>query len=152
MKSNPGIEYALGTRIAHLLAGGYDRKSRTIPPKVRDFVKARDKVCVTCGEPGKEIDHISGSSNDPDNLQFLCKRCHHDKTDSRLIPASAEADKMIRFVELTRIRPEVPRQLCDDPSWATVERKLKSERRLELAGPRKRKSRSSLRTEDVEFI
>lgn len=152
MDKDPGIEYALRTRIAFLLAGGYDRKARTIPTETRAQVKERDKVCVQCGEPGEEIDHIDGPSNEPENLQLLCKTCHHSKTDSHLIPASEEDREFVRIMFITRILPEAPQQLCDDPSWAIFERSLRAERRALLLGPRpKRPSRSTLRLEDVVF-
>lgn len=152
IETDPGIEYALKTRIAFLLAGGYDRKARAIPPETRTHVKERDKVCAQCGEPGEEVDHIDGPSNEPENLQLLCRTCHHAKTDSHLVPASDEDRAFVRYLFLTRVLPDAPQQLCDDPSWATLERSLRAERRAMLVGPRlKRPSRSTLRIEDVVF-
>jgi 5-methylcytosine-specific restriction endonuclease McrA len=77
-------------KVAHLLAGGYDRRAREIPKATRTAVKDRGRVCVQCRAPGEEIDHIDSPSSDPEDLQFLCKDCHHAKTATNLVPASPE--------------------------------------------------------------
>jgi len=53
---------------------------------VRRFVGRRDGQCVRCGKKGGEyhIDHIipvdhGGHPFDPENLQRLCPKCHHQK-------------------------------------------------------------------------
>jgi hypothetical protein len=144
MENDPEVEYAVKIQIAHLLAGGYDRQARTIPPKTRALVKQRDKVCVQCGAHGEEIDHIDDDSSDPGNLQLLCIECHHAKTDNNLVPASLDQTALIAGIYLERVLPDQPGQLCDADDWAAVETRLRSERRVLLVGPTKRKSRSSL--------
>ena len=41
--------------------------------------------CALCSEPAVEIDHIvplsRGGSNEPENLQALCKGCNNEKSD-----------------------------------------------------------------------
>ena len=41
-------------------------------------------VCVSCGDKATEADHIisrrNGGSDDPDNLQALCRLCHSRKS------------------------------------------------------------------------
>jgi hypothetical protein len=114
-----------------------------IPPDTRALVKARDKVCVSCGAPGEEIDHIDGPSSDPGNLQLLCKDCHHAKTDANMVPASDAEKALIAGMLLKRVLPEQPVQLSDDTAWGAAESKLRAERRLLILGPQpKRRSRS----------
>ncbi len=61
-------------------ARGYDARWRRIRAK---FLKAHAE-CVECGAPATVADHIvplsQGGTNDWDNLQPLCKRCHDRKT------------------------------------------------------------------------
>ncbi len=64
------------------------KRSRYIPDSVRVNVLTRDNYrCVFCGVTSKEapleVDHIipfaQGGSNDPSNLQTLCRRCNQGK-------------------------------------------------------------------------
>lgn len=128
-QSDPEVRLALHTRIAHLLAGGYNSAARTIPAGVRAFVFGRNKVCVLCGGPGQEIDHIDGDSNDPGNLQLLCTDCHHAKTATRFVPATEEQNAFVDRLEQERVLPDEPAQLCDDDMfWQRAERTLRPER------------------------
>ena len=64
--------------------------SRRLPS--REWARRRREVldrdgwrCQKCGKAGRlEVDHKTplyrGGSNDLDNLQALCRRCHLDKT------------------------------------------------------------------------
>lgn len=129
LQSDPEVRLVLHTRIAHLLAGGYSATTRAIPPEVRAFVFGRDEVCVQCGGPGQEIDHIDGDSNDPGNLQLLCTDCHHAKTASHFVPATEEQNAFIDRLEQERVLPNDPAQLCDDDMfWQSAERRLRTER------------------------
>ena len=60
-------------------------------------------VCARCGEDGAcEVDHIVsrrlGGSNDHNNLQALCKRCHNLKSSSEGNAAKAR-------LRAARVRP-----------------------------------------------
>jgi hypothetical protein len=128
-QSDPEVRNALHTRIAHLLNGGYNAAARAIPADVRALVISRDKVCVECGGPGQEIDHIEDDSNDPGNLQLLCAGCHHAKTASHFVPATEEQSAFVDRLEQERVMPDEPAQLCDDDVfWQQVERTLRPER------------------------
>lgn len=131
---DPEIQSALNVRIAHLLAGGYHAMARRIPAAVRALVLERDKVCVLCGCAGKEIDHIDGDSNDPENLQLLCSPCHYQKTSSHFVRATPEQEAWIDGLEQERVRPEAPALLCDDPDWKIIEPQLRRERVARLRG------------------
>ncbi len=53
--------------------------------RLRLVILHRDPVCRACGrEPANEVDHIvsktNGGTDDPSNLQGLCKACHSRKT------------------------------------------------------------------------
>lgn len=127
--SDPEVRAAIGIRLAHMLAGGYDSDARRIPLDVRAHVIDRDKACVQCGGPGEEIDHINGDSSHPGNLQLLCRTCHHAKTAKHLVPASPDQSTIIFGLLVGRVVPDVPAQLCDDEiDWVTAERRLRSAR------------------------
>ncbi|WP_286347036.1 HNH endonuclease [Frondihabitans sucicola] len=75
---------ALRVNLHWASVGGYDRP---ITPELRAEVWARDNgLCVECGEPGAEIDHILMPLGDPrrgtaDELRLLCTPCHQRITD-----------------------------------------------------------------------
>ena len=52
-----------------------------LPQRLREQVLAANGgVCVLCGERrAAEVDHIAGGSQEPKNLQGLCKQCHEYK-------------------------------------------------------------------------
>ena len=71
----PDAEEAPGIRLAHIAAGGYDDRGRSLTPETRDAIIKRDNgACKKCGKPGNEIDHIAGSSADPSNLWRVAVR------------------------------------------------------------------------------
>ena len=58
---------------------------RGVPRALADRIRARDHhTCQSCGAPGHEVDHIvnvkAGGTNNPENLQTLCRTCHWRKT------------------------------------------------------------------------
>ncbi|GIH02915.1 hypothetical protein Rhe02_09820 [Rhizocola hellebori] len=128
---NSDVSYALQTRVAHLLAGGYPKQKRHLSDEIRQQVWARDEGrCRGCGNPGEEIDHIHGDSADLANLQLLCAPCHHRKTEQRMVPAGAEQKSYIAALQRSRVAPQSPLLLCDDHErWSTIERTLRKERR-----------------------
>lgn len=131
---DPEVELAIRTRVAHLLAGGYRRQARQLSDGLREQVWRRDGgLCVQCGKPGEEIDHIDTDSADLSNLQLLCRKCHHAKTARQMVRASAVQTTWVNELIAERVVPELPALLCDDEvRWATEWRSLKSERRVRL--------------------
>ncbi|KQV08157.1 hypothetical protein ASC63_13555 [Leifsonia sp. Root112D2] len=90
-------------------------------------------MCQSCGKPGSEIDHISGSSDEPTNLQLLCNECHRAKTMKNMIPAPDEEKALIAALFIERIVPDVPVLLADDEAeWQRAWSALKKERRQRL--------------------
>jgi 5-methylcytosine-specific restriction endonuclease McrA len=73
---------------------------RNVPNSLRLSIFERDKFkCVYCGLGAKDgavlnVDHIlpvsKGGSNEPDNLQTLCRACNNGKSD-RIMPDDAPA-------------------------------------------------------------
>src|SRR5206468_173842 len=60
----PDVVEAIRIRLAQILAGGYEKLARRLSASVRKAVFERDEAkCRRCGQPGSEIDHISGSSS-----------------------------------------------------------------------------------------
>ena len=131
---DPDVQEAVRVRLAFLPAGGYEALGRNLSPQTRDAVKQRaNGLCQKCGAPGADIDHIAGSSADPDNLQLLCKQCHTSKTAESLVLASPEIRVLIDQLMFDRVMPETPRLLADDPSaWESTWRRLKFARRERL--------------------
>ncbi len=131
---DPDVKLAIRTRVAHLLAGGYRRQARQLSDGVREQVWRSDGgLCVLCGKPGAEIDHIDTDSADLSNLQLLCLECHHAKTARQMVPASEVQTTWINELIAERVVPNVPALLCDDEvRWATEWRSLKSARRARL--------------------
>lgn len=130
----PDVREAVRTRVAFLLAGGYGRTSRRLAKNIRAAVWARDQgLCRRCGKPGEEIDHINGDSPDLDNLQLLCKACHHAKTAERMRPATEEQNRVVVALYATRVLPETPALMADDEAeWQRTWSRLKKERRHRL--------------------
>lgn len=52
--------------------------------KLRAQVLREEPFCRVCGRPSETVDHIIpkawGGTDDRNNLQGLCKRCHNKKT------------------------------------------------------------------------
>ena len=79
-----------------------DSTHRKLPDRVRRQVRRRDRFCVFCADPGREVDHrlpqAWGGPDELENLQFMCSNCHLIKTmEERVIggrgrdPAEIEA-------------------------------------------------------------
>jgi HNH endonuclease len=134
-QSDPQHLYALQVRLAmlnsaHLGRGSvYDEKARRLSPAQKAAIRERDgDTCVLCGQPGAEIDHIEGSSDDPANLQLLCRDCHHAKTGESIKPITGAADRsaLAAFhAELgRRVDAPEPLRACDnEQAWSTAWRR-----------------------------
>jgi len=126
----PDVVVVMRTRLAFVLAGGYDARRRRLSAAQRVAVIERfHGACASCGQAANEVDHIKGSSSEEDNLQLLCRRCHQAKTEASFVPASPED-----VAQLERIAEqwwaETPELLSlDEVRWDRVHRKLRSRRR-----------------------
>jgi 5-methylcytosine-specific restriction endonuclease McrA len=116
--SQPDILEAVRIRLALVVGGGYPKPERSLPAAVRKAVIARDGgLCQLCGEAGKDIDHIGGSSSELTNLRLLCKKCHNKKTVPGLVPITTPEHRE-RAKELrARIRAKKPKRQCDHAAW-----------------------------------
>lgn len=129
---DPDVRDALRTRLAFAVSGGYPRRARALDANIRKAVMDRDGgMCVICGSPGTEIDHIAGSSPELGNLQLLCHRCHIEKTAKNFRPIqSGSPQEMLRFELDYRIASATPLRPCDDElQWGVTWRKLSSDRK-----------------------
>lgn len=147
---------AISTRNAFLLIGGYRSLGRQVSPSVRlQVVNRAGGLCQACGRAGIEVDHISGNSNEVDNLQLLCGDCHRAKTAKQLHPASDENRALLMSLVVGRVMPDEPILLADDhEQWSTRWRELKASRlrryveyaRADGFDPGRLRTRSSIAT------
>ena len=135
---DPDVMRAVQTRNAFLLIGGYGALDRDLQPSVRAQVKARDNgQCRECEAPAAEIDHISGSSGELENLQLLCGDCHRAKTAECMGVASPEQQALLHALVVGRVWPEVPQLLGDDEvHWKSSWRGHKTARKSRLLSTR----------------
>jgi len=127
------VQEAIHTRVAMILGGGYPAQERRLPESTRQAVIERDQGrCKICGEPGTQIDHIASSSNELDNLQLLCSRCHHQKTAASFVSITPESHPeawaQAQAIQ-QRIDAPTPLRLCDSDQWETIWRDLLAKRR-----------------------
>jgi 5-methylcytosine-specific restriction endonuclease McrA len=116
------IQDLLHMRLVKTVKGGYPRKERHLDPVQRYQIFERDRgLCVECGQPGKEIDHIDGSSADPSNLQLLCRDCHKDKTYRNLDTIDTDEEREYAMYMEWRAKAATPVRVCDDPViWPVI--------------------------------
>lgn len=141
--NQPDVLEALQIRMAHILGGGYKVSERRIPLSVRRAVYERDnRTCQKCGKPGKEVDHIDGSSYDLENLQVLCGDCHNEKTKSNfreLTPEVEGSDEKMAKINALRLRTESekPHRICDDENhWKANQMVIKADMRRAIHNER----------------
>lgn len=132
----PDVQLAVQTRLAHIMVGGYDKKSRNVSRETQIKVLQKSKgKCEVCGKEGHDIDHIDGPSGDLSNLQFLCKDCHNQKTQLSIVAVEpgteqyeyikARTERFWRYVEA-----EKPERVChDQDNWNSVWRQYQKERK-----------------------
>ncbi len=134
----PDVQAAIQIKLAMILGGGYPEQERQLPKSVREAVFKRDKGrCQKCGQPGDQIDHICGSSNDMNNLQLLCRACHNQKTKDSFVRITAESHpkEWAKVKNLyCRIETTEPIQPCDGEDWENIWRQILSERRQVIKG------------------
>ena len=122
------IETALKIKLAIILGGGYPARARRYSTAIRDAVIARDNgKCRICGKPGSDVDHIKGNSSQLDNLQFLCRDCHNEKTQAgfrKISAATHPVEWAKRESLLARVRSPEPLRVCDRSDWDTLWRKI----------------------------
>jgi 5-methylcytosine-specific restriction endonuclease McrA len=129
------VQLAIQIRLAHIMAGGYDKNARRISTFDRMEVYERAKgKCAGCGKPGHEIDHIEGPSCDLSNLQLLCDACHNAKTQLNIHPVSPESPeykhieaKHQTFWEFVNA-PSPTRSCHDEKNWSMLWRSIQRER------------------------
>ncbi|HYR06480.1 MAG TPA: HNH endonuclease [Longimicrobium sp.] len=134
------VQEAIDIRMALVLGGGYPRRERQLSAAVRAEIRERDEGrCRICGGEGTEIDHISGSDGNPENLQLLCNRCHTQKTIASfrtVKPGDPDYDEINARASLIMKRIEAvhPQHACDDPDeWQSLSRTLLAQRRRHRA-------------------
>lgn len=124
------VQEAIGVKAVMVLGGGYPTRARSISKTRRAEVFARDgSVCQLCGAPGNEIDHITGSSADLENLRVLCGDCNKGRL---IVTTDDGAEAVIDPLDfpssiIARILSSIPAQMCDDENaWASSWRALAS--------------------------
>ncbi|MFC6985508.1 HNH endonuclease [Streptomyces cirratus] len=139
---------AVCSKLRFALRGGYNRSTNR---SERAAVIERDGGrCRRCGEPGAEVDHISGDGGGMLNRQLLCVNCHDEKTlrgmpgirglqgsDREPTWSSALRDLVRRQPQAgslikARVLPRDPVRWCDTTQWDSVRSRLKSERQARL--------------------
>jgi len=140
----PDIREAIQMRVAHVLAGGYPEAERRVPENLRQEVFRRaGGHCESCGreldfgrltgdpDAVATIQHISGSSNELDNLAAFCSRCNTADAQSHFVPVEAGSAEDLLARQLTdRWSAPEPMRLCDDQGrWKDVWRSLERDAR-----------------------
>lgn len=130
------VMFAIRTRLAHIMSGGYNKKARFLSRETREAVLRRSKgKCETCGKDGSDIDHIRGSSSDLSNLQYLCKSCHNVKTEKSIVSVEPGSEEY-EFVKARTeqfwqfVKSNKPMRIChDENEWKSVWRTYVKERK-----------------------
>jgi hypothetical protein len=127
---DPLVRQAIDLRIAMILGGGYPEKARALSHEQREAIFTRDgRRCRLCGAPATDIDHIAGSSPDPENLQALCKPCNMAKAQAHFRSATPEEEAEGNAI-WTRIRATRPVRLCDNgKQWDELRKEIAAEQR-----------------------
>ncbi len=130
----PPEDVAIAVRMkrVYALGNGYDATARRLSPETRAAVIERDRgMCVMCGQPGEEIDHIDGPSSDLMNLRFLCKECHRFVTEEHIKPIVDEDTKDRTKALYIRVHvAEDPVFPSDRDDWDDIRKAWKAEHTL----------------------
>lgn len=134
----PEVGEAIKMKINQIINGGYPEQERRLAPAYRESIFKRDGGICTCTDhhlngpshegrctaEATEIDHISGSSPDPNNLRAICRPCNMARFYDHAMPASPEQVAEAHSI-LARMKSEQPTRLCDDEqTWATAWRDM----------------------------
>lgn len=132
----PDVQEAVQIRMAHIMAGGYDKESRSLSREAKAEVLQRSRgKCELCGKDGHDIDHIDGPSGDLSNLQFLCKDCHNLKTKISITPVELGTEQYEYIKARTErfwkfVKAEKPVRVChDQENWNSVWRQYQKKRK-----------------------
>lgn len=119
------VRRAFDIRIAPIPGGGYQKKARVLTDTQREAIFLRDGyICRICGATATEVDHISGSSSDPKDLQ-TCKLTRAVANFRPIMLAAAELKAI-----WTRIAAEQPDRLwSDEEKWNKVRKEIPSAQR-----------------------
>jgi len=109
----------------------FKRRRKKIPKIVRDIVLERQNVrcniCYTLWNIGFELDHVKPlscyGSNDEDNLQLLCVKCHKYKTtfiDDYIRNKMRNTNEEISRQEIIHVHREKYRKLNENPNINTI--------------------------------
>lgn len=109
----------------------FKRRRKKIPKIVRDIVLERQNVrcniCYILWNIGFELDHVMplscNGSNDEDNLQLLCVKCHKYKTtfiDDYIRNKLKNTNEEITRQEIIHIHREKYRKLNENPNINTI--------------------------------
>lgn len=113
------ISYALRVKRLHALGESYDDSARRISPARRREVWIRDGgLCTSCGEPGEEIDHRDGPSDELANLQLMCRPCHRRKTAAKVVLVGSASGLVDAMALRMRERSSVALRPCDSEDWS----------------------------------
>ena len=106
-----------------------------IPPRVKLRIKSRaNDCCQICGARvryGGQVDHtiaiVNGGQNREDNLRYLCKTCHADKTRKDVGQKASDAKTQKHLASFSRRgrgfwKPEKPHEKRIKPEWWLDER------------------------------
>jgi 5-methylcytosine-specific restriction endonuclease McrA len=149
--SCPDVQEEIEMKRARV-AGG-KAYTRRLPAGVREAVfRAKGRICAVCGAAAVDIDHIDGRGSDEiDNLQPLCKRCHREKSRKSLafaVETEPEYELISKRLDEyeTRVRANPPLRRCDDEnSWPVMYRPLAGLRRALSYSPEAAKARAKAR-------
>jgi hypothetical protein len=109
----------------------FKRRRKKIPKIVKDIVLERQNVrcniCYILWNIGFELDHVMplscNGSNDEDNLQLLCVKCHKYKTtfiDDYIRNKLKNTNEEITRQEIIHIHREKYRKLNENPNINTI--------------------------------
>lgn len=113
------IEQAIYYKVWWAVMGGYDERGRRhISLERRAEVHSRDQgLCVICGQPGAEVDHMHSDSDKLQDLRLLCDPCHNEVTTAHLSPLNEPWQIEAQELLMARVFADPPTRDCDSADW-----------------------------------